>query len=179
MASHSGGSMPAPASWRPRDLYHRRRSIRNRDGRLGWPVRADEHSSSRRCQAGLGTHPHLRARRQDSPERASLRTQRAARARDHGETGSQGRAGGSVLIQYSLFLVPWLNAVAGPLPDLRYASKPVLDSFASIVLGGTRASDGMPSFQEILSTSDVQAIRAYVIARAQETAKPTQAPQRR
>jgi quinohemoprotein ethanol dehydrogenase len=86
---------------------------------------------------------------------------------------------GAFLFNTHCFLCHGLNAVAGPLPDLRYASKPVLDSFASIVLGGTRASDGMPSFQEILSASDVQAIRAYVIARAQETAKPTPASQRR
>jgi hypothetical protein len=37
----------------------------------------------------------------------------------------------------------------------------------------------MPSFEKILSAKDVEAIRAYVIARAQETAKPAQASQRR
>ena len=42
----------------------------------------------------------------------------------------------------------------------------------AIVLDGARTSDGMPSFKKILSAKDVDAIRAYVIARAQETAKP-------
>jgi quinohemoprotein ethanol dehydrogenase len=82
---------------------------------------------------------------------------------------------GALLFNSHCFLCHGLNAVAGPLPDLRYSSKQVLDSFSSIVSGGTRASEGMPSFKEILSANDVKAIRAYVIARSQETAKPTQA----
>ena len=86
---------------------------------------------------------------------------------------------GGLLFNSHCFSCHGLNAVAGPLPDLRYSSKDVLDSFASIVLGGTRASDGMPSFKKILSGKEVEAIRAYVIARAQQAAKPTQASQRR
>ena len=86
---------------------------------------------------------------------------------------------GGLLFNSHCFSCHGLNAVAGPLPDLRYSSKEVLDSFASIVLGGTRASAGMPSFKKILSGKEVDAIRAYVIARAQEAAKPTQASQRR
>ncbi|MBV9084705.1 MAG: cytochrome c [Acidobacteriaceae bacterium] len=85
---------------------------------------------------------------------------------------------GAVLFQGHCFICHGLNAVAGPLPDLRCSSRQVLDSFASIVLGGTKASDGMPSFSKILSADDVRAIRAYVIARSQETAKPTQISQR-
>jgi PQQ-dependent dehydrogenase (methanol/ethanol family) len=65
-----------------------------------------------------------------------------------------------------------IDAVAGPLADLRYSTKETLDSFTAIVLDGARTSDGMPSFKKILSAKDVDAIRAYVIARAQETAKP-------
>jgi quinohemoprotein ethanol dehydrogenase len=63
--------------------------------------------------------------------------------------------------------------------DLRYSTRETLDSFGAIVLGGARASDGMPSFKKILSAKDVEAIRAYVIARSQETAKPAPASQRR
>jgi quinohemoprotein ethanol dehydrogenase len=65
-----------------------------------------------------------------------------------------------------------LNAVAGPVADLRYSTAKTLDSFAAIVLDGSRISDGMPSFKKLLSPKDVEAIRAYVIARTQESAKP-------
>ena len=82
---------------------------------------------------------------------------------------------GRVLFNSHCFLCHGLNAVAGPLPDLRYASKEVLDSLPSIVLGGARASGGMPSYKKILSDGDVKAIRAYIIARAQEAARPTEA----
>jgi mono/diheme cytochrome c family protein len=63
------------------------------------------------------------------------------------------------------------DAIAGPLADLRYSTKETLDSFAAIVLEGSRTSDGMPSFKKILSAKDTDAIRAYVIAQAQKTAK--------
>ena len=63
------------------------------------------------------------------------------------------------------------NAIAGPLPDLRYSSKATLDSLEAIVLRGARAADGMPSYEKILNPKDVAAIRAYIISRAQESAK--------
>jgi hypothetical protein len=43
----------------------------------------------------------------------------------------------------------------------------------------TRASFGMPSYKKILTAKEVKAIRSYIISRTQETAKPTQASQRR
>ncbi|HEX4770410.1 MAG TPA: PQQ-dependent dehydrogenase, methanol/ethanol family [Bryobacteraceae bacterium] len=86
---------------------------------------------------------------------------------------------GAVLFNGGCFLCHGLNAVAGPLPDLRYSSKEVLESMEPIVLGGSRAADGMPSFQKILTSKEVQAIRSYIIARAQESAKPTQASEQR
>jgi quinohemoprotein ethanol dehydrogenase len=86
---------------------------------------------------------------------------------------------GGLLFNGHCFLCHGLNAVSGPLPDLRYSSKEVLDSFASIVLDGSQASDGMPSFKKILGAKEVKAIRAYVIARSQESAKETQGSQRR
>lgn len=86
---------------------------------------------------------------------------------------------GALLFNSHCFLCHGLNAVAGPLPDLRYSTKEVLDLLPSIVLGGAGASGGMPSFKKILSEEDVKAIRAYIIARAQEAAGPTQASQRR
>jgi quinohemoprotein ethanol dehydrogenase len=64
------------------------------------------------------------------------------------------------------------KAVAGPLPDLRYANKEVLDDFEKIVLGGSRARDGMPSFEKILNPAQVRAIQAYIVSRTHESAKP-------
>jgi len=65
-----------------------------------------------------------------------------------------------------------VNAVAGPLPDLRYSSKEVLEGIDGIVLGGSRAQLGMPSFQKILSHDQVLAIQAYIVSRAKESAQP-------
>jgi PQQ-dependent dehydrogenase (methanol/ethanol family) len=64
-----------------------------------------------------------------------------------------------------------INAVAGPLPDLRYTDKDTLQGIEAIVLGGDRAAAGMPSFQKILNPSQVRAIQAYIVARAKESAK--------
>jgi quinohemoprotein ethanol dehydrogenase len=86
---------------------------------------------------------------------------------------------GSLLFNSNCFFCHGLNAVAGPLPDLRYATKEVLNSFEAIVLGGSKASSGMPSFKKILTPKETRAIRAYVIARSQESAKAGQAAQRR
>ena len=84
---------------------------------------------------------------------------------------------GALLFNSQCFLCHGLNAVAGPLPDLRYSSKAVFDSLPSIVLGGAKASGGMPSFKKIFSEKDVAAIRAYIIARAQESASQPQPAQ--
>jgi quinohemoprotein ethanol dehydrogenase len=62
------------------------------------------------------------------------------------------------------------NAVAGPLPDLRYASTQTLAGIEDIVLGGKRAAAGMPSFQKILNAEQVHAIQAYIVSRAREGA---------
>ena len=63
-----------------------------------------------------------------------------------------------------------MNAVAGPLPDLRYASRETMERIEEIVLGGSLASAGMPSFAEILNPGQVKAIKAYIISRALESA---------
>jgi quinohemoprotein ethanol dehydrogenase len=62
------------------------------------------------------------------------------------------------------------NVVAGPTPDLRYASKETLEGIEDIVLRGSRAPAGMPSFQKILDAEQVRAIQAYVVSRARESA---------
>jgi quinohemoprotein ethanol dehydrogenase len=59
-----------------------------------------------------------------------------------------------------------LNAVAGPLPDLRYATADVHAQFDAIVRGGARAPLGMPAFADQLTSEEVRAIEAYVLSRA-------------
>ena len=63
-----------------------------------------------------------------------------------------------------------IDAVAGPLPDLRYLTRTVHQQFEAIVLDGARASRGMPSFKDLLSADQVRAIQAYVLSRASEGA---------
>lgn len=63
-------------------------------------------------------------------------------------------------------------------PDLRYS--PALNSsepFRAIVLGGALQANGMASFKGRLTEEQVEAVRAYVIARANE-AKNAPAPSR-
>jgi len=63
-----------------------------------------------------------------------------------------------------------VNAVAGALPDLRYATLDVHRQFLSIVLGGARQELGMPSFGDSLTAQQAEAIQAYVLSRAAESA---------
>ena len=60
------------------------------------------------------------------------------------------------------------DAVGGANPDLRYAGKQVHEQFEAIVLGGARASAGMPSFKKVLNAEQIHAIQAYVLSRAGE-----------
>jgi quinohemoprotein ethanol dehydrogenase len=64
-----------------------------------------------------------------------------------------------------------VNAVAGSLPDLRYADRETLQGLEGIVLGGSLASEGMPSFQKILNAGQVRAIQAYIVLRARDSAQ--------
>jgi quinohemoprotein ethanol dehydrogenase len=63
------------------------------------------------------------------------------------------------------------QAVAGSLPDLRYASKDTLLDMENIVLRGTRSAVGMPSFEKELNVKQVEDLRAYILSRAAESAK--------
>jgi mono/diheme cytochrome c family protein len=63
-----------------------------------------------------------------------------------------------------------LNVVAGSLPDLRYSTRQVHEQFEAIVLGGARATLGMPPFKDLLKPDHVKAIQAYVLSRAKESA---------
>jgi len=57
----------------------------------------------------------------------------------------------------------------GVLPDLRYSSTLKSEQWSQIVLGGMLQANGMVSFSDELSRQDAEAIRAYVIFRANES----------
>ena len=70
------------------------------------------------------------------------------------------------------------NAIgAGVIPDLRYSAL-LGDSkaFKSVVLGGERKSLGMVSFSSVLSDSDADAVRAYLIQEAHRAYDDEHAP---
>lgn len=51
-------------------------------------------------------------------------------------------------------------------PDLRYSTAETHHQFKAIVLGGTRESRGMPSFNDTLNARQASTIQAYVLSRA-------------
>lgn len=60
------------------------------------------------------------------------------------------------------------NAARGGVKDLRHMSPATHAAFADIVLGGTRARNGMASFADVLSAEETEAIHHYLIARANQ-----------
>lgn len=62
-------------------------------------------------------------------------------------------------------------------PDLRAsASLYGREAFASIVHGGSRSANGMPDFEGVLDEDEVEAIRVYVIDRANAALAPSTTP---
>jgi len=60
------------------------------------------------------------------------------------------------------------NGARGGVKDLRHMSPQTHADFAAIVLEGSRASNGMASFADLLDEQESQAIHQYLIARANE-----------
>jgi quinohemoprotein ethanol dehydrogenase len=58
------------------------------------------------------------------------------------------------------------QAVAGPLPDLRYLTAATHARLENIVLEGEREALGMPSFNGLISREQLRAIQAYILSRA-------------
>jgi len=56
----------------------------------------------------------------------------------------------------------------GSIPDLRYLAPVWHENFSSVVLDGLMEQAGMPRFDDVLDTAQVENIHAYVIARAHE-----------
>ena len=63
----------------------------------------------------------------------------------------------------------------GVLPDLRYSKMLARDQWLSIVIGGALSSAGMVSFSKELTRDDAEAIRSYVIFRANQSLKESNA----
>jgi alcohol dehydrogenase (cytochrome c)/quinohemoprotein ethanol dehydrogenase len=63
----------------------------------------------------------------------------------------------------------------GVLPDLRYSSALENDRWFEVVLKGILRQGGMVSFEKELTRDDATAIRAYVIARANQSLAETKA----
>jgi quinohemoprotein ethanol dehydrogenase len=68
-----------------------------------------------------------------------------------------------------------INAVGGA-KDLRHLTPETHARFLSIVRAGERKQQGMPSFQDVLTDAQAQAIHAYLISRAQEDWQPAFLP---
>jgi hypothetical protein len=58
--------------------------------------------------------------------------------------------------------------------DLRYSPASVLNRYRQIVLGGEFVSLGMPSFQGTLTETEVESIRAFVLAQRVKLMKAAQ-----
>jgi mono/diheme cytochrome c family protein len=58
---------------------------------------------------------------------------------------------------------------AGVVPDLRSAlAIQTTERFAAIVIGGSLKDSGMVSFADVLTPAQVDAIRAYIVGRAND-----------
>jgi quinohemoprotein ethanol dehydrogenase len=62
----------------------------------------------------------------------------------------------------------------GMMPDLRYMSTATQEQFDDIVLGGTRAEQGMASFADKISKEQNDAIYAYILTEAAKLRGQTQ-----
>ncbi len=73
-------------------------------------------------------------------------------------------ARGETLYHLNCAVCHGMNAAGtGVLPDLRFSSKTVHESFNKIVLDGLLSNVGMASFEDLLNEEDVSAIHSYVI----------------
>lgn len=81
------------------------------------------------------------------------------------------REAGAQLYQANCAICHGANVVGG-VKDLRHLTPATHAEFSEIVLGGSRAKLGMPSFHDVLSQKQADDIHAYLISRAQEDWQP-------
>jgi quinohemoprotein ethanol dehydrogenase len=61
-------------------------------------------------------------------------------------------------------------ASGGAVPDLRYASTAIHETFEDVVRGGVRRQFGMPSFAGDVTSEQLRTIQVYILERARESA---------
>jgi len=71
--------------------------------------------------------------------------------------------GGLLYARYCIACHGPLAIGGGSIPDLRYATAPVHERFAAIVVGGAQAERGMPAFGDALDVDDARCIQAYLL----------------
>ena len=76
---------------------------------------------------------------------------------------------GRVLFSNFCFRCHGVNAISdGSVPDLRHLPQVWYDNFDKVVLEGSMEQAGMPRFDDVLDPRSAQAIKAYLIERANE-----------
>jgi quinohemoprotein ethanol dehydrogenase len=60
------------------------------------------------------------------------------------------------------------GASNGRVPDLRRLPRAFYDNFSSVVIDGTMAPLGMPSFKAVLTANDAEALKAYLLIEAEK-----------
>ena len=150
-----------------------RRAIRLGDGRMGRSRRAIQCAESRQDEARIWPHADVCRRRNGDAQRSRVRTYANRRRRPSRlNATSDAIHDGGLLYTAQCAGCHGLDAVAGPLPDLRYATQD-----GARAIRGHRARRcalplGMPSFKDLLSAEQVRAIQAYILSRAKADATP-------
>lgn len=85
-----------------------------------------------------------------------------------GTTPAQLAEGEDLYMNYCVICHGMFARSAGGIPDLRRMKPAVHEAFASIVLEGLYASNGMAAFDDVLSHEQVEHIHAFLRARAEE-----------
>ena len=121
------------------DLPGRWRAICVRPGGMGRARWLGQRSRLGTGEAGLWADPHFQAGRQCRVQGAGLRPQRARRPCLPSPSIPRPQVvhQGELLFADNCAGCHGSNAVAGPLPDLRYASTQTLEGIEDIVLGGS------------------------------------------
>jgi quinohemoprotein ethanol dehydrogenase len=83
------------------------------------------------------------------------------------DAGEETLAQGALLYDNVCRTCHGFNVISGGMmPDLRFMSADTHGAFHDIVLGGSRAEQGMASFADVLNRDEADAIHAYIVSEA-------------
>ncbi len=85
--------------------------------------------------------------------------------------------GGALYANYCAYCHGAGMVAGGSIPDLRRLPGSVHQNFQAIVRGGALENRGMPAFGDVLDESDVKALQAFVIEKANEDQSLREAPE--